>query len=216
MYSFITHTWNTIKGECSHGCVYCYMKRWGKQNPVRFDEKELKTNLDGDHFIFVGSSNDMFALSHPDEWIDKTLQKCREADGSLFFFQTKNPLRFMQKLYKGLIPEKSVVCTTIETNKVFPHIMGDTLSPEQRAIAMQSIPLDKYVTIEPIMDFDIKELVDIIKVVRPVQVNIGALTGTLPFGFVEPSKEKVMELVEELEKFTTVHCKKNLKRIIGG
>lgn len=22
MYKFITHTWNTIKGECPHGCSY--------------------------------------------------------------------------------------------------------------------------------------------------------------------------------------------------
>lgn len=45
MYTWITHTWNTVKGECPHGCIYCYMKRFGKQKPVRFDEKELKTNL---------------------------------------------------------------------------------------------------------------------------------------------------------------------------
>ena len=45
MYEFITLTWNTIKGECPHGCSYCYMKRWGKQPPLHFDEKELKTKL---------------------------------------------------------------------------------------------------------------------------------------------------------------------------
>ena len=52
MYEFITHTWNTIKGECPHGCSYCYMKRWGKQPPVHFDEKELKTDLGKNNFIF--------------------------------------------------------------------------------------------------------------------------------------------------------------------
>ncbi len=30
MYEWITHTWNTIKGECYHDCSYCYMKKWGK------------------------------------------------------------------------------------------------------------------------------------------------------------------------------------------
>ena len=45
MYDFITHTWNTIKGECPHECSYCYMSRWGKQPPLHFDEKELKTDL---------------------------------------------------------------------------------------------------------------------------------------------------------------------------
>jgi DNA repair photolyase len=51
MYSFVTHTWNTVKGECHHDCSYCYMKRWGKQKPVRFDKKELKTDLGKDNFI---------------------------------------------------------------------------------------------------------------------------------------------------------------------
>ena len=45
MYDFITHTWNTIKGECPHGCSYCYMKRWGKQPSLHFDEKELMRDL---------------------------------------------------------------------------------------------------------------------------------------------------------------------------
>ena len=27
MYEFVTHTWNPIKGKCSHGCTYCYMKK---------------------------------------------------------------------------------------------------------------------------------------------------------------------------------------------
>lgn len=61
MYEFITHTWNTIKGECYHDCSYCYMKRFGKLNKVRFDAKELKTDLGTGNFIFVGSSCDMFA-----------------------------------------------------------------------------------------------------------------------------------------------------------
>ena len=45
MYQFVTHTWNTIKGECPHGCPYCYMKRWGKQKPVR-DPEILEERLE--------------------------------------------------------------------------------------------------------------------------------------------------------------------------
>jgi hypothetical protein len=59
MYDFVTHTWNTVKGECYHDCSYCYMKRWGKLKPARFDQKELKTDLGSNNFIFVGSSCDM-------------------------------------------------------------------------------------------------------------------------------------------------------------
>ena len=75
MYDFITHTWNTIKGECPHGCSYCYMKRWGKQPPLHFDEKELKTKLGIGNFIFIGSSCDMFAESIPENWVNQTITK---------------------------------------------------------------------------------------------------------------------------------------------
>jgi len=48
--------------------------------------------------------------------------------------------------------------------------------------------------------------------IMPVQVNIGADSGHnhLP----EPSKEKILELISELEKFTTVKQKSNLKRLL--
>ena len=51
-----------------------------------------------------------------------------------------------------------------------------------------------------------------IKYCNPKQVNIGADSGNnnLP----EPSKEKVLALIDELQKFTTIHNKSNLKRLL--
>ena len=68
------------------------------------------------------------------------------------------------------------------------------------------------ITIEPIMDFDIFVMIEKIKEVSPFQVNIGADSGynNLP----EPSKEKILELILELEKFTTVFRKSNLGRLL--
>jgi hypothetical protein len=65
---------------------------------------------------------------------------------------------------------------------------------------------------EPIMDFDLPELVFLVKMCNPTQVNIGADSGnnSLP----EPDKEKVLELIAALSEFTTVKQKKNLKRIL--
>ena len=74
MYKFITHTWNTVKGACEHDCSYCYMKRWGKLKPARFDEKELKTDFG--NFIFVGSSNDLFAKGISDEGYGSLYKSC--------------------------------------------------------------------------------------------------------------------------------------------
>ena len=208
MYDFITHTWNTVKGTCTHDCSYCYVKRWGSLNPVRLDEKEFRTKLGDGNFIFVGSSNDMFAAAVPTEWIQRTLDHCKKFDNR-YLFQTKNPVRLMD----FELPPNSVVCTTIETNRFYPEIMNNSPKPIIRAEAMSGIKHPKYVTIEPILDFDLNELIDLIRRCNPVQVNIGADSGN--HGLPEPSAEKVLQLIIGLEKFTKVKRKKNLIRIIG-
>lgn len=205
MYEFVTHTWNTVKGKCFHDCVYCYMKRWGELNPVRFDEKELKTDLGSGNFIFVGSSCDMWAQDIPEDWIFKTLCHCNKFDNN-YLFQTKNPYN----IRRILIP-KSHVCITLETNRHYSEIMKNSPSPEQRVEQIKLIRHPLYITIEPIIDFDLPEFVEMIKSCNPIQVNIGADSGNnnLP----EPSKEKIKELVSELQKFTTIHNKRNLNRL---
>jgi len=69
------------------------------------------------------------------------------------------------------------------------------------------------VTIEPIMDFDLIELVTIIKNIKPEWVNIGA--DSKGHNLPEPSKEKINALIEELKKITEVKIKDNLKRLRG-
>jgi hypothetical protein len=71
---------------------------------------------------------------------------------------------------------------------------------------------EKYITVEPVMDFDLGRFVEIIKACSPRQVNIGADSGNnrLP----EPSREKIWSLVKELCRFTQVRMKANLTRIL--
>lgn len=211
MYEFINSTWNTVKGECPHGCSYCYMHRWGKQKPVRFDEKELKTDLGSGNFIFVGSSCDMFADDIPISWIMATLDHCLKFDNQ-YLFQTKNPGRFITFASHPVVNHKSVICTTIESNNFYKDIMVDSPTPLARSIAMEAIPIPKYVTIEPIIDFDLNDMITMIMRCNPEQVNIGADTGNnlLP----EPSSDKIRTLISELSKFTIVHLKSNLKRLL--
>ena len=218
MYEFVTHTWNTVKGECPHDCGYCYMKGIAKrfckkQSPIHFDEEELKTNLGKGNFIFVGSSNDLFAKDIPDEWLLKTLKHCEKHDNG-YLFQSKNPDRILDYIDACVITDKSVICTTIETNRYYRKIMGKSPLVEDRAEAMNIISkvVKTYVTIEPIMDFDPSEFVELIKKANPIQVNIGADTGhnNLP----DPTKEKVLELITELKGFTIVKPKPNLNRIL--
>jgi DNA repair photolyase len=213
MYQFITDTWNTIKGACPHDCAYCYVKRWGKLNPVRLDEKELKTDLGEGKCIFVGSSCDMFAEGIPPEWVIRTLLHCGKYNNNQYFFQTKNPKNFMEYAVSIAVLNKFAFCTTLETNRWYPEIMGESPNPFQRSLAMSKYSgIKSYVTIEPIMDFDLDVFLHQIERCAPVQVNIGANTSKIKLP--EPSAEKVLELINELQKFTVVHKKSNLKRLL--
>lgn len=212
MYDFVTHTWNTIKGECYHDCSYCYMKRWGNLKPVRLAEKELNADLGAGNFIFVGSSCDMFAENIPEAWINKTLDHCDKFDNK-YLFQSKNPEKFID--YKDHpVMKKSIFCTTIESNRCMPEYMGLSPAPRNRSVLTDVISdyMKTYVTIEPIMDFDFVAMVNILSNCNPEQINIGADSGgnNLP----EPSREKILSLIDELETFTKVKQKINLKRLL--
>lgn len=211
MYNFVTHTFNVIKGKCSHDCSYCYMKRWGEQKNVHFDDKELKTDLGENNFIFVGSSCDMFAEDIPSDWIIEVLDHCSRHNNE-YLFQTKNPRRFSEFFddMKAL-GLAYILCTTLESNRCY-EAMQNSPHPKERIIHFGSTFGKKMITIEPIMDFDLEEFVTDIRTIQPFQVNIGAESGNhnLP----EPNKKKILALIHELEKFTIVHGKKNIMRLL--
>jgi DNA repair photolyase len=213
MYSWVTHTWNPIKGECSHGCTYCYMKRWGNQKPIKFDEKELNTDLGSGNFIFVGSSCDLFANDIPYGWIKRTLDYCNSFDNT-YLLQSKNVVRIWD--FHPLLPPKTKICTTIETNRWLPDVMNKSPKPEERSgyLARFKGLLDCYITVEPIIDFDLDQMLFFLSFPEPKQINIGADSGDnhLP----EPSKEKLLELIAALKEFTMIDQKRNLNRILKG
>jgi hypothetical protein len=71
----------------------------------------------------------------------------------------------------------------------------------------------EFVTIEPILDFDVLEFTRLLVFARPTFVNIGADSKNhhLP----EPTRERVMQLVEALTSAGIVIRKKiNLERLI--
>ena len=221
MYDWVSHTWNTVKGKCPHDCTYCYMKGIAKrfcqtQRETYFDRRELKTNLGKHNFIFVGSSNDLFANQHPTEWIRDTLAHCSVHNENRYVFQSKNPTEILNWVKFNCF-FNSIVGTTIETNRLYRDCMGNAPCPAQRSLDLRRISqcgIETFVTVEPIIDFDLSDMVKLIKNVNPMQVNIGADSGNnnLP----EPPKEKVLQLISELEKFTVVKQKRNLNRLLNS
>lgn len=204
MYPFTDFTWNAIRGTCPHLCSYCFMRRF-PQGPLRFVEKELKTNLGQGNFIFVGSSTDMWGSFVPSEWIEKVLEHCRKFDNT-YLFQSKNPERFL----KFGMPKKVILGTTIETNRESPSSAPPT---GVRVHWMKILTGRKMVSIEPILDFDLLPMVRWIRSIRPEFVSIGA--DSKRHGLHEPSGEKIIKLIEALKPITKVILKSNLKRLVG-
>jgi len=204
MYAFVTHTWNPIRGKCPHDCSYCYMKVY-PQGDFRFVEEELKTNLGEDNFIFVGSSTDMWVKQSQAFWLDRILAHCREYNNR-YLFQSKTPERF----HWFAFPADTVLGTTLETNRFYDGISKAPVVGH-RVAWMKELELPKMISVEPIMDFDLEYFVDWIRQIAPEFVSIGADSKghKLP----EPPPDKLQHLVNELQKFTTVKLKDNLKRL---
>ncbi len=163
--------------------------------------------------IFVCAQNDLFTNALPTSIIKRVLQECNNHPQHRYFFQTKNPDGYFSFLSE--IPEGSILCTTIETNRWYPEIMRNSPPPITRAFAMSQIRcFEKQVTIEPVIDFDLTEMVLLIKRCNPTKVNIGADSkhNHLP----EPSKEKILALIDELKKFTVIDRKTNLERLLNN
>ena len=224
MYEFITHTWNPIIGKCPHDCKYCYViYKYGqmKNETLRIDKECLNDDFGTGKFIFVGSGVDLFANDISEEWIIRTLDKCHQDNNDLFgvrnkyLFQSKNPSNMLQFMDHPVF-NYSVVCTTIESNRYYPSIMNHAPYIEERALAMSEIAnrgIETYLTIEPIMAFDKEDLVRLIRMCRPTQVNIGANTYT-KIRIPEPTKQEIFDLVNEIKDECKVELKDNLNRSI--
>lgn len=219
MFTFITETWNPLGGKCPHACVYCwanvlknrynFKKYMGKPFII---ENELKRNFRDGSFVFACDMTDLLAKNVPNTYIETILayiktQKC------FFLLETKNPERYLNFL--NHIPLTVYLGTTIESNRNYPKI-SKAPSQHNRIKAMitlsfiQQNPL--FLSIEPILDFDLDVFVQIIKRIKPWAVAVGYdnYNHKLP----EPALAKTMQLIEALEKFTIVY-RKTLRRAWG-
>lgn len=210
MYDWVTHTWSPIIG-CSHQCSYCYVTAFRVQPPVPLMDGPLP-NLGKGRTIFVGHLCDLFAEAVPDATIYETLEHCMWYDNT-YVFQTKNPARLLLYLNSEEMPEQCMVGTTIETNR---QETLDRISKApnvvDRASALRMITVKKFITIEPILDFDPGPFVDMIHRAEPDFVNIGA--DSKKHNLPEPSLTKVWKLIDSLGKAgIEIKKKTNLERL---
>ena len=213
MYKYlITHTWRPIKGKCPHACPYCFMNRF-PLNPIKLDEKALRKQLGTGKYIFVGSTTDMWAEEVSKTDIMKVLLACSSFPENQYLFQSKNPGRFLDFLSFFEGRDNLTFATTIESD-IDRVTGGPSIDARvQGIIQMQRLGFPVTVTIEPIQEFDLNRLKEMMDDIEPAWISIGADSqrNNLP----EPSKEEVLALIRELERNHKVIQKDNLRRIIG-
>lgn len=222
MYGDSKKQWNVAVG-CHFNCSYCkksFQAQMKRQKPLidkngkkrgcqlcydftpHFHENRLEDQLprtNGDEFIWVCSSGDI--ASFPNSWILQILLRVREQSHKTFFFQSKRPKTFERFEF----PDNVILGTTIESNRYYTMI-SRAQRPDIRADDFYKLKHPrKFVTIEPIMDFDLDIMVDWMWIINPERIYIGY--DTKKSGLNEPSLVKTEELIKRLEKITTVKRK---------
>ena len=222
MFNFIMKTWNPVVG-CRHDCCYCWARKLAETKLKRIERykngfkpksipKELAKRFK-EGIVFVSDMGDLWGEWIPKEWILAVLDATKKSPETNFFFLTKNPNRYLEFL--NLIPENAILGATIETNRN-TSAYSKAPVPENRLKAMQELRYrwnnNIMVSVEPIMDFDLFDFVDSLKMIQPNFVVIGKdnYGNDLP----EPDLEKILSLVQELEDFTKVILKKGLRKQI--
>lgn len=216
MYTWVTHTHSHLGGECPHECTYCYMDnpRFGRHprysGEIRVIEKEFSVDYGKGKTIFIENTNDLFAESIHTGYIIEVLMHCLKFPDNIYVFQTKNPCRYADQTIRAYMPENCIYGVTIETNRYTPSKAPPVL---ERAEWMAQVKGRKFVTVEPVLDFDLMPLVDLIKMCEPEFVNIGA--DSKGHNLPEPSMGLVMQLVDELKLINIdVREKNNLARLV--
>jgi len=239
MFKSVTRTWNPEVG-CLHGCIYCWARELAttklKNSPryrdgfkPNFFPNELKKRFKPGEFVFVSSMGDLFGWWVPREWIESVLTTIAKWPETTFLLQTKNPFRFRN--FVGELPQNVYLGTTIETTS-YLHAIDEQLGRqsivlvEPGKITWAQDPIDRYfamtepclqrfrkfLSIEPIMDFDLEEMVQWISEIRPGIVELGAdnYGNNLP----EPPWSKVEALLARLREICPeVKEKEGLERL---
>lgn len=221
MYPWVTHMHTHLAGECPHRCGYCYVQtnrrgvspRW-KGEP-RLVKHELGVKYGTDKTIFIEHMTDLFAIGMTERWIKLILEHCQEFPVNQYVFQSKNPDRAFPYIVNQ--PWIYLFGTTIESNRMYPCTKAPLPSERYKAmLQFRDAGIKTFVTIEPIMDFDVDVLVPWLLEIKPEFINIGADSKKCELP--EPPKEKVKELIRRLQAAGTVKIKGNLQRLFrcGG
>lgn len=208
-------TWNLFTG-CRFNCSYCWARKLAETrlkrsypngfipttHPDRFNKR-----FKPDDFVFVSSMGDItYAPSSVMNVVIATAQKCPETK---FLLCTKDPSIYWQVKFHQ---PNLYVGTTIETNRDTKAFSRAPTTRERYSIFRDLNHGHKFLSLEPLMDFDLIPFVKWITSIKPEIIEVGAdnYHNNLP----EPGSEKVNRLLAYLKQMCpTVIEKDGLGRL---
>lgn len=218
MYNWVNFTHTHLRGQCPHACHYCYARRGRAQRhyqgELRLKEDQLKVPYNKQGVYFIEHMMDLFADGVPDVFVTMILFHCQQFPENDYVFQSRNVPRMLTRLSNLAATMKFIIGTTAETNRSCDCV-NFAPSTMNRLEWMGKRPKDMrgYVTVEPIIDFNMDIFSQAIIDARPDFVNIGA--DSKGCGLNEPAKEKIFELSGILLRSgIPVRFKNNLDRIV--
>jgi len=199
MFPFV-HGYKIFIEGCDFDCVYCYGRR--KEDPRKtepvFHERALKYPPKKG-VVFINPFSDTFcykACKH--EWITSMWVYCKNHPDTVFLSMTKNPREYMRWLDSHWIPENVVLGATIETNRDTSKFSKAPTTRERiRAMIDLKWP-NKFLSIEPVMDFDPAEFTKAVLEIGPKHAAVGY--DNYGYHLPEPSLEKTMWLIKCMEE----------------
>lgn len=225
MYDWVTHTHTHLRGECPHGCKYCYVQAMERRyngghykGELRLDESSLSVDYGKDKIIFIDNCNDLFAEDVNEHWIEMVLDQCKKYPLNKYVFQSKNPRRMI--CYLKNLDLDYMAGTTIETDvnssDVWDSCCPSVLDRFKSVVHGRKYIKELFVTVEPILYMsDPLMFANMIHELTPDFVNIGADSkGT---GLHEPNACELRMFISELQRLgVNIRKKVNLDRLLKG
>ena len=224
MFNIVTRTWNPVVG-CSHLCTFCWCRRFAETrlrhipyykdftNPKLVPKRFNEVFKPGE-FVFVVDMGDLFCEVVPSKWIEMVINHVKKFSETTFLFLTKNPRRYLE--FINDFPSNAVLGVTIETNRddLVKYFTKAPL-PSWRFEAMISVKvvrpeLRRFLSIEPIFDFDLDIFTKWVIELEPWLIYIGYdnYNNHLP----EPHLDKVRKFIEILKDHGFTVLEKTIRK----
>lgn len=212
MFKSIDQTWNVFVG-CRFDCTYCnarkaaltrfkHLTRYKDGFNPHLVESELSRTFRPGRFIFVAYMGDIAWAYDYD--LERILSRINDFPDTRFLLCSKDPNYFhKENIY---FPPNTYLGTTIESNRDYGLTKAPI--PIYRIRSLRDYPHPhKFLSIEPILDFDLTAMEVWAEALKPEIIEVGAdnYHNHLP----EPSPKKLKHLLRYLRDICPIVIEKD-------